>query len=177
MQINIDEKNTQRIQLKRNSHTLALIEDWYHDTTKTFLVIENIVRCHYEKYVSCNIIIGRERGTPTEDRGETPRFTMSYLKNNFPFFYREDYCFSNYTPEKRHRFLINAVHRIMPQILKAKNKDVIPFQEPVTLYAQSEYDRKKGTFDGWGYYGAAQKHYGETTFDLLIEGVEINQVL
>ena len=144
MQINIDEINTQRIQLNGSSLTLSLIEDWYHDTKKDFLIIDEVLLCLYNgRRIHCNIVVGREDSSPTEDRGEKPRLTMSYLKRNIPFCYREDYCFSDYAPEKRHRFLLNAVHKTIPTILKAKHKDFVLFQYPVTLYAQSAWDRKK----------------------------------
>ena len=175
--VEINEENTKRVKIEKDCRTINLIEDWYSNTVKKFLIIRDVITCFSEKICAyLNIIISREDSIPTEDRGERPYFTMSYLKRKYPFHIMQDFCFDGYESEKRERFLLKAIHKVLQQIEKSDKGDIVTFELPVSLYSQCEWDRKKGTFDGWGYYGPAQKLYGEMSFELLIRGVEIEMV-
>ena len=115
--------------------------------------------------------------TPTEEYGEMPHLTISYIKRNIEFFFmKHKFHFDDFNENHRERFLFKAIDNISDIIENSQPGQVIQFETPVELYAQGAWDRKRGTFDGYCNGLPPQKLYGETMYEFLIVGVEISSI-
>lgn len=102
--INISSTNFTRVSNIKNCVTTKLIDSFYSDKTKKYLIINSAVSFHSDAcYARLNIIVAREQGDKnTQERRDTPHFTISYLKNKSPFYYNsKSYNFNNLTEKKK----------------------------------------------------------------------------
>lgn len=170
----LKDSNTKRIRLSSSSVTTRIFDKFALGINK-YMVIENVISYYSAKcHKALNIIITQRAANEySEECGEKPHLTISYIKNNLRLqFDKDEFCFENLDEENRERHLFKAVDRISDMIDNATQGQVIPFNSPVEIYAQGGWDRKKGTFEGYT-YGWDHKLYGETMYELFIKGIEI----
>ncbi len=178
---NIDENNSMRVRKIKWCTTTHLFDKFYKEVRKNFLIIDNIVSIRDASfYAMLNIIIAKDAGCRSViiDGKEDPHLTISYLKLKSPLCYAKSFDYNDFcVNEIKEKYLLNAVLKIWNQIQVSSKGQIILFDKPIALYAQSAEDRKKGTFDGGNCHIESVKLYGETSYEYFIRGVEVSYII
>ena len=167
--------NVIRRKLKSIIKTTDFFDEFYSDDNKSYIALTGFI---HTKTCALNLILSKKEIVKCRYYSdEYGSLTITNLKRVNTISLYEDTIYYQHEDDMQLKHKVFPLCEELCNIFNAINfancGDVILFKNSISLRSQSEYDRRKGTFDGGNYYTESVKLYGETSYETFICGVEV----